>query len=208
MRSERKELVKNTLWEDSQKLEASFWGNCANTYGEETKQLLYAEKMGLRIFHDGKSPFAIDGGGLSYLDVGGGPASMLLKFVNVGERGRLVVDPCRYPKWVYDRYDAAGVAWAILAGEDLQDLPVRDEFDVALVYNVLQHVQDPERVVRNARKMSRRLKMFEWVDLAPHPGHPHCLTQRDLERWAGARGSVEELARSECYGRAWFCAGG
>jgi SAM-dependent methyltransferase len=204
--------VENESWEDCQKLEASFWGDCSNTYGEETKQLLYAEKMGLRLVHDGKSPFAIQGGGLSYLDVGGGPTSMLLKFVNVGRR--IVVDPCQYPNWVYDRYEAAGVEWMVTAGEVLHRLHrgnldvERDAIDVALVYNVLQHVRDPEVVVRNARRLSTRLRMFEWIDIPPHPGHPHCLTQANLERWAGVRGQVAELAERECYGRAWFYAGG
>jgi hypothetical protein len=187
-------------WEEAQELEAGFWGTCANTYGEETKQFLYAEKMGLR--RSGRSRHEIDGGGRSYIDVGGGPASMLLKFVNLGTS--LVVDPCRYPQWVYDRYAAAGIVCEVLAGEDL--VPNRS-FDVALIYNVLQHVRDPEAVVRNARAASRELRMFEWVDIPPHPGHPHCLTQADLERWAGVAGRVEELARCECYGRAWFCRG-
>jgi SAM-dependent methyltransferase len=186
----------SSTWEEAQALEAGFWGTCANTYGEETKQLLYAEKMGLRKF----TSHSIDGGGWSYLDVGGGPASMLLKFVNAGRR--VVVDPCPYPRWVYDRYAAAGVESVFVGGEDLASNIC---FDVALIYNVLQHVRDPEAVVRNARRASRELRMFEWVDIPPHPGHPHCLTQADLERWAGVRGQVEEFARCECYGRAWFC---
>jgi hypothetical protein len=186
-------------WEDAQSLEAGFWGTCANTYGEETKQLLYAEKMGLRKF----TSYSIDGGGRSYLDVGGGPASLLLKFVNVGRR--VVVDPCPYPRWVYDRYAAAGVESVVVAGEDVAS--ASHFFDVALIYNVLQHVRDPEVVVRNARAASRELRMFEWVDIPPHPGHLHCLTQELLEEWAGAAGQVEVFARSECYGRAWFCRG-
>jgi hypothetical protein len=195
-------------WEEAQALEAGFWGTCANTYGEETKQFLYAEKMGLR--RSGRSRHEIDGGGRSYIDVGGGPASMLLKFVNVGRR--VVVDPCPYPRWVYDRYEEAGIKCVGVAGEDIVFNRERTAistvvFDFALIYNVLQHVRDPEAVVRNARLVSRELRMFEWVDIPPHPGHPHCLTQADLERWAGVAGRVEDLARCECYGRAWFCRG-
>lgn len=196
-------MAERSLWEESQRLEAGFWGTCANTYGEETKQLLYAEKMGFQRVHDGRSGFAIYGAHKSYVDVGGGPASMLLKFVNVGRR--VVVDPCRYPRWVYDRYAAAGVEWQVVAGEDLAS--AGKFFDVALIYNVLQHVRDPGEVVRRARLVSRELRVFEWVDMLPHPGHPHCLTRGDLDRWTGVEGEVEELARSECYGRAWFCRG-
>ncbi|MHC4464472.1 MAG: hypothetical protein ACYS30_24030, partial [Planctomycetota bacterium] len=58
-------------WSEVQEWETSWWGKCINTYGEETKQLLYADRMGLQMFHDGKSPFNIDVKGANVLDIGG-----------------------------------------------------------------------------------------------------------------------------------------
>ena len=44
-------------WDDDQQWESEWWGNCVNTYAEETKQLTYAEKMGLEAYYDeGKFP--------------------------------------------------------------------------------------------------------------------------------------------------------
>jgi hypothetical protein len=188
-------------WEDSQKVEAGFWGTCANTYGEETKQLVYMKRMGFSATHDGRSPFSYDGKGLSYLDIGGGPVSVLLKFRNA--RQRIVVEPCSYPFWVYGRYRAEGIEFFQVTGEDLD--VTRFPVDVALIYNVLQHVRDPKKVVRNAMEVSQTLHMFEWIDLPPHPGHPHCLTKEALEHWSGQKGTVEQFTgHNECYGKAWF----
>ena len=120
-------------WKDSQRLEAGFWGTCANTYGEETKQLLYMDRMGFKASHDGKSPFSYDGGGLSYLDIGGGPVSVLLKFRNA--RRKMVIDPCLYPLWIYERYEEEGIEYLGAPGE----VAVLPDVDVALIYNVLQH---------------------------------------------------------------------
>ena len=186
-------------WEESQKLEAGFWGTCANTYGEETKQLLYMNRMGFETIHNGKSPFSYNGHGLSYLDIGGGPVSVLLKFCNASRR--IVVDPCPYPKWVYDRYKEEGIECVVCSGE-VEDLL---SVNVAFIYNVLQHVRDPQKVIENALRTTKILHMFEWINLPAHPGHPHCLTQANLESWTGFRGKVEQFnGTNECYGRAWY----
>jgi len=74
--------MEGSVWQQAQEWEFGWWGNCVNTYGEETKQLLYAARMGLTAFHDGKSPFNFDLGGASVLDIGGGPSSLLLKCTN------------------------------------------------------------------------------------------------------------------------------
>src|SRR6202142_4799813 len=35
-------------WEEAQKEGLSFWGDCSDTYGEETKQLVYMRKRSFR----------------------------------------------------------------------------------------------------------------------------------------------------------------
>ena len=56
-------------WKDDQEWEKNWWGNCTNTYGEEQKQLLYASRMGLSTFHDGRSPYNLSVSG-KVLDIG------------------------------------------------------------------------------------------------------------------------------------------
>lgn len=174
-------------WAEAQRIEQSWWGDCANTYGEETKQIVYAERMGL------VSATTPSGGfypvyplaGTSVIDIGGGPVSMLLKTVDGGSL--LVLDPCDYPLWVYDRYHERGIATLAMPAEDYDCLHA---FDEAWLYNVLQHVQDPERVIDVARRCAKIIRIFEWVDIPAYPGHPHELKAADLDRWLGRRGYV------------------
>lgn len=186
-------------WEDEQEWERAWWGDCTNTYGEETKQLTYAHRMGLQIVPwAGKWP-VYDMQGKSVVDVGGGPVSILLKCANLDWAA--VADPCAYPDWVNTRYGERGIGIHLVAGEDLEGFAA----DEVWIYNVLQHVQDPERVVRNARAAGRVLRIFEWLDTPASPGHPHTLTFRDLNAWTGrGTGHIEEMNENGCVGRAYY----
>ncbi len=184
-------------WEhDHQTFEANWWGDCANTYAEECKQLAYARMMGLDpgAWFGGVPWPSYDMQGRSVLDIGGGPVSMLLKCVNLGEA--VVVDPCHYPDWTLDRYEEHGVEVMRLTAEEFfEDIPqgMTDDFDEAWLYNVLQHTIDPEVIVHGMMERARTVRIFEWVDTAVTPGHPHVLRAEDLERWVGAKGTIEVL---------------
>ena len=184
-----------------QEWERKWWENCQNTYGEECKQIAYAKKMGLTFFHNGKSPFNIDMQGKSVLDIGGGPVSLLLKCVNLKE-GR-VVDPCDYPDWVYERYEAAGIECLVLRGESLIHTPI-DPYDECLIYNCLQHVEDPESIIKNARACSKIIRLFEWIDCGTSEGHPHELTEAKLNQWLGGEGKVDNINENSAVGKAFF----
>lgn len=187
-------------WDDHQNFEAGWWGNCVNTFGEETKQLTYAQRMGLRrINTDGHWP-VYDLRGQSVLDLGGGPVSMLLKCVNLGRA--VVVDPCAYPQWIGDRYAVAGIEYDRSPAEDFA-VP-EERIDECWIYNVLQHVQDPEKIVANAMASAKLVRIFEWIDLPPHLGHPHELKAFSLSRWLGAYGNVEHMNENGCVGRAFY----
>jgi len=188
-----------TDWKRAQEWERNWWGNCANTYGEEEKQLLYAEKMGLNRFkfHDGKSPYNFDLSGISVLDFGGGPCSLLLKCRNV--RGA-VIDPLDFPEWVRMRYQLAEIEFFCETAEGFNG----EGFDEAWLYNVLQHVIEPEQVIRNAKKAAKLLRVFEWIDTPTNEGHPHALSERWLNTILDGEGKVEQLAECSCYGRAYY----
>lgn len=191
--------MKNT-WEKAQEFEKGWWGNCTNTFGEETKQLLYANRMGLKTFHNGKSPFNFDMKGKSVLDIGGGPCSLLLKCVNTGKTE--VVDPCKYPEWVKIRYELAGISFNNIKGEDIN---YKYGFDEAWIYNCLQHVGSPEKIIKNAKKISKVIRIFEWIDLPVCEGHPHELTEKKLDKWLGGIGKVEQLTgQNTCKGKCYF----
>lgn len=189
---------------EPQTFERSWWGDCTNTHWEERKQITYAQRMGLVLCHDpeqrGRWPL-YDLQGRSVLDIGGGPVSMLLKCINGGPR--VVVDPCEYPEWVDERYKVAGITWWPQTGEWLDAHP-QHAFDEAWIYNVLQHVVDPQTVIRGAMKHARVIRLFEWVDIPPHAGHPHELKAEKLDEWLGTPGHVEWCTEPGCHGKCYF----
>lgn len=187
-------------WTDDQEIERLWHGDCANMYSEETKQITYAHRM--RLFNDpqdGHWP-CYDLGGRSVIDIGGGPASLLLKCVNAGRR--LVVDPCDYPCWVQRRYEEVGIHLIRRAAEDL---PPLGDYDEAWIYNCLQHTRDPEVIVRKARETARVVRIFEWLDTPPSPGHPQTLRAALLDDWLEGTGTIERLeGENSCVGLAYY----
>jgi len=174
-------------WKDDQKFEKDWHNNCVNSYWEETKQMHYARYMGLVAYQtpDEKYP-TYDLKGKSVLDIGGGAYSLLLKCVNLGKNS-MVVDPLRYPSWTYARYDAAGIGYATIKGEDIE----LKGFDEVWIYNCLQHTEDPEKIIQNARKAAKVIRIFEWIDRGVMLGHPQDLKKAKLDKWLGGKGKAE-----------------
>lgn len=184
---------------DPQVFEAEWWGSCANTFGEEAKQITYAHRMGLEnVPVLGKWP-VYDLGGRSVIDLGGGPVSMLLKTINGGHM--TVIDPCQYPAWTQDRYEENGIE---LVRENAETYVSDVRYDEAWCYNVLQHVVDPEMVIATARRHAPLLRIFEWLETAPTEGHPHTLHADELNRWIGATGEIGYVDENGAVGLAYW----
>lgn len=204
-------------WEKAQEFETTWWGDCCMTYGEESKQRVYASRMGLVERQiDGRWP-VYDLGNKSVLDFGGGPTSILLKCVNF--RAGTIIDPIHWPRWVAERYRAHGVACIPVRGEDWEweseweakhkDLLEGMRYDEGWMYNCLQHTEDPERVVRNLRDSAKVLRIFEWVNAEVNEGHPHSISAENLRRWLGsstmpAYGIVEAVDENGAVGEAFY----
>ena len=198
---------------EHQEFEASWWGDCANTYGEETKQLTYAHRMGLQVVPaEGHWP-VYDMAGRSVLDIGGGPASMLLKCRDLGPA--MVLDPCPYPDWVSRRYSSHDIMDLRATAESqggriLPPLrapgdtrPNSPFWDEVWIYNVLQHVEDPEKVIQLAVASANSIRIFEWLNTPPTLGHPHTLYANQLVSWiTGLPPGSRELSPGR-WGWAW-----
>lgn len=185
-------------WKEAQEWERKWHDNCVNSYWEETKQRVYADRMGLVAFHDkGRFP-TYDLQGKSILDIGGGPYSLLLKCINVDGT---VVDPCDYPQWTRDRYKESGLTFVQASGEAFGTTKI---FDEVWIYNCLQHTENPEKILKNARQYSKIIRLFEWIDTGISDGHLHDLKEEKLNKWLGGIGKVEVLNESGCMGKAYF----
>lgn len=189
-------------WHDDNEWEKKWWGSCANTFWEETKQQVYARKMSLTAESDfGKYP-VFNLNGKTVLDIGGGPVSLLLKCKNLGQSA--VVDPCEYPEWVAKRYEYLDIDYHVKPAEDIGtrlQLPVYDE---VWIYNVLQHTIDPKLILENALKAGRIIRLFEWIDTDITEGHPHVLTEEKLNNWLGGEGHIEEIDENGCHGKCYY----
>lgn len=189
------------FWKHAQEEEASFRGNCVNTLGEELKQTTYANYMGLEFSHDGNTPFNLEMHGKSVIDIGGGPVSLLLKVKNSSRK--VVVDPMNMPNWVLKRYTTAEIEFYNLPGEIINE-GIGSIFDEVWIYNCLQHAQDPKKIIDNAKKLGKKLRIFEWVVAPTNDAHPHTLKKLDLDRWIGQQGQIWELnGENGCFGLAY-----
>jgi 2-polyprenyl-3-methyl-5-hydroxy-6-metoxy-1,4-benzoquinol methylase len=100
---------------------------------------------------------------------------MTLRCLNAGKL--VVADPLEWPPSVLRRYQNYGIKFVRIAGEDLSDSGV---FDEVWIYNVLQHVDDPAKVLANAVKHIATdggvFRIFEWINIPADTCHPNVLT--------------------------------
>jgi hypothetical protein len=176
-------------WKDEQHFELN-WHKSFNfhSYGEETKQIAYVKRMGIPTQSlNGKYP-VYNFQNKEIIDIGGGPCSILLKSTNL-KKG-VVVDPCDYPKWISERYKDAGIDYLKVMGEEL---PLDKVYDEAIIYNCLQHTSNPKLIIENARKISKIIRIFEWIENGVSEGHPQNLHEKELNEWLGGSGVRSEV---------------
>jgi len=174
-------------WSEHNEWERNWWGSCTNTFEEQLKQDVYAVYMKLH------PQFIVPGHwfnmkGKSILDVGGGPCSLLLRCMNFS-RG-VVIDPCGFPSWVSERYIEARIEHVRGKAEDGLCFSL-GAFDEVWCYNVLQHVEDVERVVKFMKVSGKKTRVFEYLNVGICPGHPNNLTKERLDGLFGRTGITD-----------------
>jgi 2-polyprenyl-3-methyl-5-hydroxy-6-metoxy-1,4-benzoquinol methylase len=186
-------------WEEAQKWEKEWHGNCVNSYNEETKQYIYARLMGLDVYKTNYfGQMGWDFGDKSVLDIGCGPYSLLMKS---RAKMKVGIDPCSYPQWVRMRYEAADVTLIQVAAEEWETHKV---FDEVLIYNCLQHTINPKKIIENVLACSKIVRIFEWVEQGVSDGHLHDLHANELDEWLGGSGKTEYIEIGPCVGMAYW----
>lgn len=179
---------------DDMDFERSYWGNCCNTFDEEQKHFVYGYFMGLDIQH-----YRFVTPQIRILDVGGGPASMLLKAPNLIEG--LVIDPLHYPEWTKQRYTVKNIKVKVQPAEDMEE----KGWDEVWMYNCLQHTIDPAKIIKKCLNAAKVFRVFEWLDIPAHEGHPWMLTEELMNKWIGSPGKTVVLNDvSGCTGKAYY----
>ena len=174
-------------WKKVNQWEQEWWGDCTNTFIEETKHLKVMSRMGLQagiqdahIWHDLE--------GKKVIDIGGGVVSILLKCKNKGE-GCMVVDPILSgaPDWIKQRYLAAGIQVNDMMGEHFKFVTgFKHDYDEVWMYNCLQHVADPIEILKNIKALAPiTLRIHEWLETPAQVGHPHTITKAMIDEHLG-----------------------
>jgi len=59
-------------------------------------------------------------------------------------------------------------------------------------------------VIAKAREYATTVRIFEWLDIEPYPGHPHKLDKETLDEWLGAPGFSAHIDQSGAVGHAYY----
>lgn len=152
-------------WQKAQQFEKNWWMNARQYHSQE---IVKGDIVGRLMLVD-------KGVQKSVIDIGCGPFSLLQR-VPVG--GKCVaLDPIYYDD-LEKEYERQGVERLVKCGEDLS--PSDGTFDEAWIYNCLQHVKDPLKILENAMNVSSTVRLFEWTHIPPYEGHLHELTPEVL----------------------------
>lgn len=196
--------MKNEEWMKAQEWEREWHGDCANSFHEEQKQFVYAQRMGLDEFKvvDPAGRIFFDFGMKNIVDIGGGAYSLLLKSK---AQNRTVIDPCDYPNWVKQRYSDLNIEYIQQPAEEIPSFATNYEiYDIALIYNCLQHTIDPKKIIENVKKTAREIRIFEWIETGTNLGHLHNLTEANLNKWLKGKGKVERINQDGCVGMCYY----
>jgi len=158
-------------WEKAQKIEAAYWEKYAHI--ELIKQKGYCKMM--------QFDLNADYTGRSFLDIGGGPKSILLHLKN--PTYRCVLDPIQ-SSTAKKEYDEAGISFSNIPAEEFSS---RQNYTDVLIYNCLQHVLDPAAVFNTAwdsLKDGGALRICEFLGIPEGKHgtdyfdcHPHVITE-------------------------------
>lgn len=168
-------------WNQAQVYERNWWINATDQHTwERAKGDLVA---GFIRVNNGRPVHTI-------IDIGSGPFSILQRVL---VRSGTALDPLDFGT-LEEGYWSSGIRRLIKRAEDLT---LEDgHWDEAWIYNCLQHVEDPEQVLDAAREVADLVRIFEWINIEPYPGHLHKLTSERLQ--SGFQGWNTHL---ECVGK-------
>lgn len=200
--------INENKWKKAQKGEAEFWNTFTNTFIEEYKQLFYAHL--LQIYPKGIL-WMNDYHGMKILDIGSNAISLMLKGSNIG-RG-IVVDPIKIPQWAIDRYKSINIEYMQIKAEDMDFK--ENEFDEVWIYNCLQHVQNPEIIIKKAMQSAKALRIFEWLGEIENSEnaelnkyakdiHPIVLNEEELNNWIGQKGKTGVVKNNNLSGTYYY----
>jgi hypothetical protein len=182
-------------WSKAQSFEKTWWLNTREQHASEIEKSDIVAKI-----------MMVDKGlpNKTVIDIGAGPLSLLQRLpVKEGT----ALDPIFYED-LEEIYTQKGIKRLVMRGEDLE--VITERYDEAWIYNCLQHVVNPTRIIKNAMEVASIVRIFEWINIPPYEGHLHMLTQDLLEKpfitngWTNLQKSVGHISHSGLDGDYYF----
>lgn len=169
------EKIDFKFWEENQVWEKEWWKSegrtILETSSELSKQNVYADILGLKIEDN-----FIDLKNKSVIDLGCGPVSLLLRSKNFSFA--YAVEPNDYGDVVNKKYIEKNINLIKSPIENLKKEQLKEKFDELWMYNVLEHVISPKECLEKILELCpSKIRIFEWLDIPPHQGHPFLLTE-------------------------------
>ena len=169
-----------------------------------------------RSFHNGES---FQEGFNHYMDSYGQYFNLLSIHWNQGSKKICEIGPADYPALVYCHKKGIG-SFIIepMPSETLKrfNIPIRQEpaetceynVDEVWLFNVLQHVINPYKIVERAKKQSKVIRYFEPINYGVNECHPWNLTKEMFEEWFPGSVKIWEPNQPVKNFHTWECAYG
>jgi hypothetical protein len=148
-------------WNSAQTWERNWWMTARSQHESEIVKNNFVARM---LFIDKGLPTK------TVIDIGCGPLSLLQRIPVKSGTG---LDPIHYGD-LEELYASNNIRRIIKCGEDLDTND--GMYDEAWIYNCLQHVKNPISIIKNAMKVAKVVRIFEWTYIKPYEGHLHELT--------------------------------
>jgi hypothetical protein len=116
--------------------------------------------------------------GKTVIEIGPARCAGLLYCENFGES--YIMEPTVY-EGVQEYYDSKGINIIRELYEDC-DSPDVDEI---WMFNLMQHVQDPDALISKAKKHAKVIRFFEPIDLGTNLEHPFTFSEADYRDYFG-----------------------
>lgn len=158
-------------WEKSNELESNYWDIFTAEMMTLKHQDLYMEFLDINSDYFTKGDNSLNFSNLKVLDVGGVPISVLLRTNN--GKGNLhdevlegvIIDPAKINKYQLDRYSFFKLNFINDKAENIKKYYSEENFfDECLIYNCLQHAEEPLIILNSIFFISKRIRLSDPIN--------------------------------------------
>lgn len=188
--------MKKTNWQIANIHESEHWKKfTAEADTIAVAQPQYMDSLFINSDYFDSRDLSLNFRGLKVLDVGGGPSSILLRSnknhseLHDGFSEGVVIDPVKISEHQKLRYEYFGVRFIQDMAENITKYYSENYFDECFIYNCLQHVEDPIRILDGITKVSKKIRIAEPIHIPTDKCHLHTFTEEyfanyfDNDKW-------------------------